>query len=184
MLVVYCMSSSYMSICMTTWPSSVKRSLEVLEGTSINVSRYWRHRNFPPPSNAPLHGDHPSLPLCMSCEAESGPQRRPTPHVRRESGSWRSIRQCDYQLNCEEYNPRNIKHHKTNISNWCFLGKPNKFLEWEWLIFGNSRTINHGHRASLQCWNSMIFVNVCKSAMCKTQLNCPLPVFHWQRSPG
>ena len=74
--------------------------------------------------------------------------------------------------------------HKTNISNCCFLGKPNKFLESEWIIFGNSRTISHGHRASLQCWNSMIFVNVCKSAMCKTKLNCPLPVFHWQRSPG
>ena len=124
-----CMSCSYMSICMTTWPSSVKRSLEVLGGTNMISSRRWSHRNFPPQKkNAPLHGDDPSLPLCMSCEAESGPQRRPTPHVRRESGSWRSIRQCDYQLNCEEYNPTK---HKTNISNRCFfLGKPNKFFEW------------------------------------------------------
>ena len=167
---------------------SVNRSLEVLEGTNLIFCRYW---------------DHPSLPRCMSCQAESGPQRRPTPHVRRESGSW-SITTTWRRL-------KDATHETWNQPfQLLFLGKPNQILEWEWIpslkptvrtwngwledyfpfgkayfqVFGNIRTINYGHKASLQCWNSMIFVNVCKSAMCKTKLNCPLPVFHWQRSPG
>lgn len=175
--VVSCMSSSCMSICMTTWPSSVLRdhwkSWKGLTSMLVDIDVIVTS----PPKNAPLHGDHPSLPLCMwgwiwsttsaysTCASRERFMKKHQVHVIKV---WRI----------------QPTKHKTNISNWCFLGKPNKFLEWEWIIFGNSRTINHGHRASLQCWNSMIFVNVCKSAMCKTQLNCPLPVFHWQRSPG